>query len=137
MAVASRYDSVAEARAHLKELLDSAAQGAPAQLRREPNGQFAVVDADRLRRYLAALGERAVVAHEHGSWWVYIPGVPVSADGQSLDEAVTEMVVALREYAEDWVNHLSPAPNHANNWGLVQLVYLSTDEQLVDWLNGK
>lgn len=28
------------------------------------------------------------------------------------------------------------APNHANNWGLVQLVSLSDDDQLRDWLVG-
>jgi hypothetical protein len=46
------------------------------------------------------------------------------------------MVEALREYAQDWQDRLLNAPNHRENWGLVQLVELSTDEELRTWLNG-
>jgi hypothetical protein len=59
----------------------------------------------------------------------------VAADGATLAEAVGEMVDALREYAADWVDRLSTAPNHADNWGLVQLVVLSSDDELVEWLS--
>ena len=44
------------------------------------------------------------------------------------------MIVALREYAADWIARLRNAPNHAGNWLLVQMVQLSTDESLVDWV---
>lgn len=44
------------------------------------------------------------------------------------------MVDALRDYAEEWADRLRLAPNHADNWGLVQIVALSSDEQLRDWL---
>jgi hypothetical protein len=47
------------------------------------------------------------------------------------------MVAALREYAEDWPEHLLEAPNHKENWGLVQMISLSTDEQLRAWLVGE
>ena len=46
------------------------------------------------------------------------------------------MIDALREYAEDWQERLLDAPNHRNNWGLVQLICLSTDDQLREWLVG-
>ncbi|TIH40935.1 hypothetical protein D4765_00580 [Subtercola vilae] len=46
-----------------------------------------------------------------------------------LYHAITEMVELLREYVEDWQDHLVAAPNHAGNWGLVQLIVLSTDDQ--------
>jgi len=46
------------------------------------------------------------------------------------------MIVVLREYAEDWQDRLLDAPNHAGNSGLVQLVSLSGDGQLRDWLVG-
>ena len=52
MAGQVQFDSVAEGRAHLKELLDAAARGIPAGLRRDREG-FVVVDAARLRHYLA------------------------------------------------------------------------------------
>jgi len=60
----------------------------------------------------------------------------VAADGASFDDAIDEMIDALREYAEDWQDHLLDAPNHRDNWGLVQLISLSDDEQLHDWLVG-
>jgi hypothetical protein len=54
--------------------------------------------------------------------------------GATLDEAADEMVDALREYADAWADHLRLAPNHADNWGLVQIVALASDEQLHAWL---
>ncbi|MFL6121170.1 hypothetical protein [Actinophytocola sp.] len=69
-------------------------------------------------------------------WFVSMPGLPVAADGASFDEAIDEMIDALREYAEDWQERLLDAPNHRDNWGLVQLISISDDEQLRDWLLG-
>jgi len=79
---------------------------------------------------------RAQVVAEDRGWSVFIPGLPVAADGASFDEAIDEMILALREYAEDWQDRLIDAPNHAGNWGLVQLVSLSNDDQLREWLVG-
>ena len=70
------------------------------------------------------------------AWSVFIPGVPVAADGSTLDEALEEMITALREYAEDWQERLLNAPNQASNWGLVQLICHSDDAQLRSWLSG-
>src|SRR4051794_11119841 len=108
MTAVVEFANVTEARAHLKDLLDAAAVGVPARLRRDSQ-QIALVDADRLRRYLASLATRAEVVSEQGTWSVFIPGVPVAADGANFDEAIDEMVMALREYAEDWVDHLHRA----------------------------
>lgn len=44
------------------------------------------------------------------------------------------MVSALREYAEDWQDHLLDTPNHRKNRGLVRLIGLSDDDQLRAWL---
>ncbi|HWE90354.1 MAG TPA: hypothetical protein VG317_12910 [Pseudonocardiaceae bacterium] len=78
----------------------------------------------------------AEVVSEAGGWSVFIPGLPVAADGATFDEAVTEMVAALREYADDWQDHLLGAPNHRASWGLVQLIRLSDDQRLRDWIVG-
>jgi hypothetical protein len=67
---------------------------------------------------------------------VFLPGVPVAADASTFDDAIEEMILALREYAEDWQERLLDAPNHRNNWALVQVVELSDDTQLRDWLVG-
>ncbi|MGH3907281.1 MAG: prevent-host-death protein [Pseudonocardiaceae bacterium] len=133
---AAHYDSYTDARAHLKDLLDAAEQGRVATVRRE-FARTAVVDVVRLRHLLASLVPlRAQVVPEAEGWSVFIPGLPVAVDGPTFDEAITEMVDALREYADDWQERLLDAPNHRENWGVVQLVSLSDDEQLREWLVG-
>ena len=133
---ALHYDSYTEARTHLKELLDAAEQGRPATVRRDASTAM-VVDANRLRRLLFDIyPSRAQVVAEAEGWSVFIPGLPVAADGASFDEAVTEMIDALREYADDWQDHLYNVPNHSDNWGLVHLIALSSDDQLRQWLTG-
>lgn len=134
---AVHYDSYTDARAHLKALLDAAERGRVATVRRE-SARAAIVDHERLRHYLATVTpSRAQVLPEADGWSVFIPGLPVAADGATFDEALEEMIGALREYAEDWQDHLLDAPNHRENWGLVQLISLSDDGELRDWLVGK
>ena len=116
--------------------MDAAERGRVATIRRD-SVTAAVVDVDRMRHFLASIiPSRAEVVSEAGGWSVYIPGLPVAADGSSFDEAIMEMVDALREYAEDWQERLLDAPNHRDNWGLVQLISFSDDQQLRDWLVG-
>lgn len=130
----THYDSYTEARAHLKDLLDAAERGQVATVRREA-AKMAVVDVERLRSSLASVSAyRAQVVAEADGWSVFIPGLPVAADGGTFDEAIAETIMALREYAEDWQERLLDAPNHRSNWGLVQLISLSDDDQLRDWL---
>lgn len=136
MVPAVSYESAAQGRANFKRLLDAAASGAPSQLRRDDR-QIAIVDGERLRHYLGALLPAPEAAHEAGSWWIFVPGTSVSADGATFDDALNDAVIALREYAEDWVDHLIAAPNHRDQWGLVQFVALSTDAQLAEWLRGE
>ena len=133
---AVHYDSYSDARAHLKDLLDAAERGRVATVRRDATSA-AVLDAARLRHFLAAVvPSRAQVVPEVGGWSVFIPGLPVAADGATFDAAIDEMVQALREYADDWQDRLLDAPNHRDHWGLVQLISLSDDDQLRDWLAG-
>ena len=132
----THYDSYTDARAHLKDLLDAAERGRVATVRRDA-GRTAIVDVERLRTSLATLSPScAQVVAEAGGWSVFIPGLPIAADGATFDEAIVEMIDALREYAEDWQERLLDTPNHQNNWALVQLISLSTDDQLRDWLVG-
>ncbi|WP_245642061.1 type II toxin-antitoxin system HicB family antitoxin [Nonomuraea candida] len=135
--MAVHFDSYTDARAHLKVLLDAAERGRVATVRRD-DACAAIVDVERLRHFLAAVTpSRAQVVPEDGGWSIMIPGLPIAADGRTFNEAVTEMMAALREYAEDWQDHLLDAPNHRENWGLVQLISLSDDGQLREWLVGK
>ena len=99
--------------------------------------RYLVIPAEQLREELAALRpSRAEVLAEGGGWAVILPGLPVHGDGDSFDSALDDVIVALREYAEDWNERLRTAPNHARHRSVVELVELSTDEQLRDWLLG-
>jgi antitoxin (DNA-binding transcriptional repressor) of toxin-antitoxin stability system len=116
-AVTVNYNSAREAREHFKDLLDAADEGLPTTVTRDKR-RIAAVDADRLVYFLTRLhpsGDRA--AAESTGWSIHLPGIPVAADGATVEEAVEEMIDALRDYAEAWAERLRLAPNHADNWG--------------------
>ena len=92
---------------------------------REP---FGVVDASVLRP------SHAVVAAEGGGWSAFLPGVPVAGEGTIRDDAVADLIDALREYAADWNDRLLDAPNHREQWAVVALVELSEDDELREWI---
>ena len=134
MSAQVEYRSAREAREHFKDILDAADDGRPATVTRDER-RVAAVDADRLVHFLTRIRPSgAEVVAENGGWSLFIPGLPVAAVGATLDEAAEEMIEALRDYAEEWADHLRLAPNHAENWGLVQIIALSSDEQLRSWL---
>jgi len=128
------YPSVASARDNIKLILDAAERGQAVTIERSAR-RSAVVDAERLRAFLlASVPSMAEVVREQGAWVIAMPGRPIAAEAASYEEALDELVDALREYAADWNERLHTAPNHRANWGLVQLIALSTDDQLRDWL---
>lgn len=128
------YGSAREAREHFKDLLDAADEGRPATVTRDTR-RVAAVDADRLVYFLIRLHPSGAQAVPDGDGWsIFLPGVPVAADGATIEAAVAEMIGALRDYAEAWTERLRLAPNHEDNWGLVQIITLASDEQLRNWL---
>jgi len=132
----TQFATLSEARAHLTDLTDAAISGRPAGYARD-GLRVAAVDAERLRDALSRLHPaRAEMFREDGGVGVAIAELGLAVEGGTLTDAVTEMVNALRDYAADWDDHLLNAPNHAGNWGLVQLIALSTDEQLAAWIRG-
>jgi hypothetical protein len=134
---AVHYDSYTDARNNLKHLLDAAERGQVATVRRDA-ALIVVLDSVLLRNFLTSvIPSGAQVVQEGDGWSVFIPGLPIAADAGSFDEAIGEMIQALREYAEDWQDHLLHSPNHRDNWGLVQLIGISDDDQLRGWLVGE
>ena len=128
------FESYTAARTHLRGLLDAAHAGYVTTIVRERE-RYTVVDGDVLRAQLATLlPSRAVVAAEGGGWAAFLPGLPLSGEGDDLDGALDDLIEALREYAADWNERLLNAPNHRGNWALVTLTELSDDAQLKEWL---
>ncbi|MFV1971010.1 MAG: prevent-host-death protein [Acidimicrobiia bacterium] len=127
-----------ETRAELRHVLDTAESGVPVGVQRHGQ-QVAIVDREHLVDTLrsSALLPRPEAVAEAGGWSILLPGTPIAADGATLDEASEEFILALREYAEDWNDHLRLAGNHAGNWALVQFVALSPDDALLAWLRGE
>jgi predicted RNase H-like HicB family nuclease len=126
----------ADARRSFKTILDTSDRGGLSVITRA-GSSASVVNTDRLRAFLVRNTPAKVqVVNEDGAWAMFIPGLPLAAEGRTLEEATLDLIDALRDYAEDWEDHLRTAPNHEENWALVQIVDASTDEQLAEWLTG-
>lgn len=132
--VTRHYPTTTEARNQFRAMLDSAREGRVVTVRRD-NERYAVLDAARLvAKLMQARPARAVVVAEGGGWSALLPGLPVHGEGASFDGAIVDLIQALREYAEDWNDHLLNAPNHRDNWDVAEIAELASDEQLKVWL---
>ena len=136
MPLVADYKSFTDARSHLKEVFDATARGRTVTVQRD--GQLsAVMPVDRLRTYFSrTVSPRVRVTREGDRTIALMDGRPFVSEGADVDGALADLALSLREYAEDWDDRLEHAPNHAGNWALVQLIKLSTDEQLLEWLEG-
>ena len=118
-------------------MLDAAHNGVVTTVTRDKE-RFGVVSADAMREELRRLlPSQAVAVPEGGGWAAFIPGIPVHGDAESCDDAIADLIDALRDYAEDWNERLHIMPNHVRHRSLVELVELSDDEQLREWLVGR
>lgn len=131
----AQFDTVAEARARFKEMIDAASNGGVGVVHRSGEA-YALVPAELMRKQLlASLPTRPEVFREDDGVGLALPGMPFATEGSSLEEAARDMLLALREYSEDWPR-LRHAPNHAPMATLVPFIDLCSDEQLLDWLTG-
>ena len=136
MSTTRHFHSFTAARANLRSVFDAAREGLVTTVVRE-NECFVVVNASDLRGDLSRLRPaNALVSAEGGGWSAVLPGLPVAGEGDTFDEAIDDLIEALREYAEDWNARLYRAPNHRGHRAVVELVELSNDEQLREWILG-
>lgn len=130
------FGSYTSARQNFRAVLDAATAGYVTTVSRDAE-RYLITPAEQQRDELAKLRpSNAEVLAEGGGWAVVLPGLPVHGDGETFDSALEDALLALREYAEDWNERLRLAPNHAQHRAIVELVELSSDEQLRDWLLG-
>lgn len=134
MSIQVDYQGIGVARSNLKKVFDTAEQGKSVTLGR--NGEVVIaLPAELVRRHFEETIEAKVeVEVTKEATWLLCEKLPFHSEGKDFDSALDDMVLVLREYAEDWEDHLFSASNHADYWGLVQLIKLSTDEQLKTWL---
>ncbi|WP_022894572.1 prevent-host-death protein [Agromyces subbeticus] len=134
MSLTADYGSFTDARTHLKDVLDATEQGRTVTVRRDDH-LSAVVPVERLRGFFfRTVSPRVKVYREEGRTVALMESRPFASEGEDVASALADLAVPLREYAADWEDRLQHAPNHANNWALVQLIKLSSDEQLLEWL---
>ncbi|WP_131921612.1 MULTISPECIES: prevent-host-death protein [unclassified Curtobacterium] len=132
--IAADYPTYSRAREHFKDMLDATATGRTVTVARD-GAVSAMLPVDRLRDYFfRTVSPRVSVFREAGAVIALMEGRPFVAQGTDVDDALDDLALSLREYAVDWEDRLQHAPNHHDAWALVQLVKLSTDAELRDWL---
>lgn len=133
MSMVVDYPTFTDARTHLKDVLDSNARGITVTVGRDEQVS-AVVPADRLRDYFfRTVSPRVRILSEHGRVVALMEGRPFVSEGADIEDALSDLALTLREYAQDWEARLQHAPNHSQQWALIQLVKLSTDSELNEW----
>lgn len=132
------YLKIGEARARFKELYDSAGRHVPTVMQRDADTPVVTVRRDDFLKALRALCPiEPQVSFSGTGVSMWIEGVPVSAQGEDLSAAESALLESLRAYADTWVDDLSRYPNHEEQWGLVNLVLLSADDELGRHLFGQ
>jgi hypothetical protein len=126
------YTKITDARSAISEIYSTAERHLAVVMRRESDAPVAVIRRDDLKRALRALCPLETQVRfsedEHVSMW--IEGLPVSGEGSTFESAGADLVHSLREYSRTWVEDLRDYPNHKQNWGVVNLVLLSDDDEL-------
>ena len=134
MSIQVDFQGIGVARANLKKVFDATDNGKSVTLGR--GGEIVVaLPAEKVRQYFAETIPANIEAEvTKDATWLMSNTFGLHSEGTDIESALEDMVDVLREYAEDWEDHLYTAPNHADYWGLVQLIKLSTDTQLKEWL---
>ncbi len=138
MAELLEYPKITDARAAISEIYSTAERHLVVRINREGDAPVAVIRNDNLKEALQALCplDPQVRFSKNGTVSMWIDGLPVSSQGSSLPEAENELIGALRDYAQTWVEELKNYPNHKDRWGIANLVMLSSDSELSEFLFG-
>jgi hypothetical protein len=137
------YATLKDSRDHLSDVLDAAQSGLMVCVRRGRShrdiraGSVSVVKTAVLQELLEKLvadSVESVYNDDDQLYTVAIRGLPLAAEGETLSDAVDELVDDIRDYEDDWVARLRFATNHDGNFPLVYLAQSMSDDELHAWL---
>jgi len=77
------------------------------------------------------------VSNLEGSVAIWLDGLPVSAEAESMDICVAEFTSALRDYADLWKKDLRFYPNHESNSDFVRWIESQSNEEIHAYLLSK
>jgi len=126
-----------EARAQLPALLEKVRGGRWQLIGRRGRPEVVVAEAGEIESLLApAFRFHPEVDIDAGDVGVFLHELDIHGVGVTLDDALVDLADAMLEYAEDWVDHLRHAPNHAPRAGYVRRIEIAGDaEGVVTMLN--
>ena len=132
------YRSISAARSAISEIYNTAERNLAVGITRENDVPVAVIRQDHLKKALQALCllEPQVRFSPDGAVSMWLDGLPVSGQGESFDVAGQDLIDSLRDYAKTWIEDLRDYPNHKDRWDVVNLVLLSSDDELSAFLFG-
>lgn len=132
------YPKISQARAAISEIYSTVERHLVVGIQREGDAPVSVIRRDNLKEALRALSplNPQVRFAKNGTVSMWLEGLPISSQGSSFSNAGTELIEALRDYAQTWVEELKNYPNHNERWGLANLVLLSDDSELREFLFG-
>lgn len=132
------YKSISAARSAISEIYNTAERHLAVAITRENDAPITVIRQDHLKKALEALCllEPQVRFSSDGEVSMWIDGLPVSGQGESFEAAGQEIIDSLRDYAKTWIEDLRDYPNHKDRWDVVNLVLLSSDDELRAFLFG-
>lgn len=132
------YPKITDARAAIADIYDTVGRHLVVGIAREGDAPVAVIRKDDLKGLLRSHCALDPKVHfsQNGQVSIWFEGLPVSVQGPSLSEAENELIEALRDYAQTWMEDLREYPNHKNGWALPALVQLSDNKELHQYLFG-
>lgn len=132
---AAKDQTATEVRGSWAATLNAAADRRPVVFHRGDQ-DFALLPVALLRDVLRRAVPAPEIIAEDDCWTVLLPGHPVAADGLTLDDALRDFILGLRDYADAWKERLHRAPNHQHAAALVHHVVMSNDDDLLAWARG-
>lgn len=126
------YPKITAARDSISDIYNYAERNLVVDITRGDDAPIVVLRKDSLITLLqsSCVFEPKVHFSEEGYVSMWLEGLPVSAQGVSLEVAEFELIRSLRDFSQTWMDDLREYPNHRDNWQLPALVRLTTDDQL-------